>query len=449
MSRRDALTRALRRFAVGPPLDPAERQAFERDRDALLGRVMPWMLGFFVVVSLAWWPFDLIIYADQPQTRAFMGQVRGAVIIHHLAWLTLGRAALRRHPEAWGAFIAIGETWLVAWLGGAMGGLDTPWAYYMYIWPLALMGIAYPLLTRLTLELAMGMGALALYVVSSGTALDHPDLPHTASYMLFCCVFAALVGHGMWLLVRENFVQRRLIEAQRARLDAFRRELEARVEAQTADLQVLTRRLETLREEERGWMAREMNDALAQELTGARFALDLVRTRLSTRGGPLDAALGAVHDRLGHAQASVHAISKRLRPPVLDELGLVAALSWLADDTAARAGLAVEFTAAPPDARLAAALETALYRITQEALSNVLRHAAASRVELRLVVADEHCALTVRDDGVGVDARQGPTGGVGCIGIRERIAALGGRAEWRTPASGGTLLSIDAPCEAP
>lgn len=443
MIRGGDIARYARLFVHGPPVAPDVERAFAAHCDALMRRFVPWTLGFFVVVAVGWWPTDLIIYADEPEAQRWLARVRGAIAVNHLAWLTLGRGALRRHPVRWGVVIAFGEAWFAGWAAGHVGGFDSPWPYYIYIWPLVLVGLARPLSTRLPLIMALGLGALGCHVAASGTPLDHPDLAVTASYLVFCCAFATLVGHGMWLLVRENFVQRCLIDAQRARLDGFREVLEERVAAQTRDLQVLSRRIETLREQERGWMAGEMHDTLGQELTGARYALDLVRTRLSGDDGRLDAAIADIHGRLGLAQDSVTAILARLRPRVLDELGLAAALAWLASDTAARSGLTIECTARPPDARLPAALETALYRVSQEALSNVLRHAEADRAWIELVVGEGQCTLTVRDDGIGFDAAGGS--GVGCIGIRERMAALGGRAVWSTPEGGGTALRVDAP----
>lgn len=445
MFRGGDIARYARLFVYGPPIGPDLERAFAVHCDELMGRFVPWLLGFFVFVAVAWWPTDLVVYADAPETQRLMALVRGTITVNHLLWLTVGRAALRRRPVRWGVSIAIGEAWLIGWTAGQVGGLDTPWPYFIYIWPLVLAGLARPLLTRLVSILGLGLGALGCYVASSGTPLDHPDLALTASYLVFCCAFATLVGHGMWFLARENFVQRCLIDAQRVRLDRFRQVLEEQVAEQTRDLQVLTRRLETLREEERGWMAGEMRDTLGQELTGARFALDLVRTRLSGDDRVLDAALVDIHGRLGLAHDSVNVILARLRPQVLDELGLVAALDALTGDLAARSGLAIEFTACPPDARLPAPLETALYRVSQEALSNVLRHAEAKRVWVELVVEAARCALTIRDDGVGLDATASAAAGVGCIGIRERIAALGGRAIWSTPPAGGTALCVDTP----
>lgn len=437
----------LRAFLVGRAVEPAVERAFERHCDDLTARASPWLLALFVGFVVVWWPLDAVIFAEQPEQRARMGLMRAFIVVHHASWLTVGRRALRRRPGSWGPVIVFVDTWFAAYLAGCQGGFDTPWPYSMYIWPLTSVALARPLAVRALVVFALGAGMLGAYLVGSGSPLDHPALPSTASYLIFSCVFAVLIGHGVWLVLRANFVQRRQIEAQRERLDGFRQALEDRVAAQTRDLQVLTRRLETLREEERRWMARELHDALGQELTGARYALDLVRTRLSGENTRLDGALADIHGRLGLAHESVRLMLQRLRPRVLDELGVAAALAWLCDDFARRVGVSVELAADPPGARVASRLETALYRTAAEALSNVARHAAASRVEVRLGVDAERCVLTVEDDGVGFDPDAATSAGVGLIGIRERFVALGGRATWGPRAGGGATLRVEAPIE--
>lgn len=443
----DRIARAVAPRVYGPPVAPDVQRAFEVYCDALMGRAAPWLLAFFAAVSALWWPSDPIVFAEQPVARSVMSVARAVIVVSHLFWLTIGLRALRRHPARWGSVIAIGEAWMLGALVGLIGGLDTPWPYSIFVWPLTSVCLARPLAARAWRVALMGFGAMACWWVTSQTPLDHPDLAPMASFLGFCCLFATLIGHGLWLLLRANFVQRQLIETQRAGLEGFGRELERRVAAQRADLQGLTQRLHTLREEERAWMARELHDALGQELTGARYALDLARARLSGSDARLDRALVDVHGRLGLAHESVRTILHRLRPRALDELGLAAALSWLADGLAARTGLAVTVVAQRSGVRLPAAYETALYRIATEALDNVVRHAAATRVEVALAVEGGRCVLTVRDDGVGLDADAAPTTGAGCIGIRERIGALGGQARWRALATGGTEVWVEAPIE--
>ncbi len=445
---RSAMAGLIRRFTHGRPVPADAQRAFEAHCDDLMGRASPWLLTFFLAVVVLWWPTDPLIYAGQPDAQRVMGLIRGLLVVMHLFWLTVGRRALRAHPARYGVLLSVGEAWMVGALGGQAGSFESPWPYFLFIWPLVSVCLARPFWHRLVGSLALGLGSLTVFALSAGVPLTHPYLPPAFSYMLFCCVFCALVGHATWILLRETFIQKRLIESQRRRLDNHRRELEGTVAEQTRDLQMLSQRLEFLREEERGWMARELHDALGQELTGARYAIDLVRMRLAGASARVDGALADIHRRLGLAHESVRGILRRLRPRILDELGLAAAVSWLSEDTAARSGLAIEFGAAPPDARLPPPLETALYRVTQEALSNVLHHAAAERVQVALEVLGGRCTLTVQDDGVGFEANGAATSsGAGCIGIRERIQALGGRAGWSSPPTGGTVLRVELPLE--
>lgn len=444
MADRQRFAELLSRVVHGPPVDRDVEQAFGAYCDDLMGRAAPGLLLFFLVVVVVWWPSDWFIYGHDPESRHRMALARGIIVAQHLFWLTFGRKALVRRPALWGSFVAISETFMLALLAGLMpGGLDGPWPHYMYIWPLVAVALVRPLGDRARRVLLLAVGALAGFFLGSGTTLDHPHAASTISYMLFCTFFCTLVGHGVWLLLRENFVKQRVI-------DGFNQRLEQRVAEQTRDLQVLSQRLERLREEERAWMAREMHDALGQELTAARYAIDVVRGRLTAGERRLGLALGDIQQRVSMAHESVRQILQRLRPRVLDELGLPAALEWLARDTIEPAGLRSSVRCEPADARLSAELETAFYRVAQEAVTNAVRHAEASAVALTLTVDGGGCRLMVSDDGVGLAAaraRDGAPDGVGCIGIRERVAALGGRARWETPTGGGTRLVVHIPLE--
>ena len=440
----------LRRLVHGSPATPEIQRAFGVWSDDIVGRASPSLLLFFLVVVVVWWPTDALLYGGRPREMWALAGVRTTIIVVHVFWLTVGRRALRARPALWGTLIAIGETWFISWQSGRMGGLDSPWAYYIYILPLISVALVRPLWDRTLRVVVLSAGCLIAVIAASETPIDHPHLPSTVSYFAFCTFFCILVGHGVWLLLRENFVQQQLIEEQRAQLDGFNRQLEQRVAEQTRDLQVLSQRLETLREKERAWMAREMHDALGQELTAARYALDLVRTRLSGDDARLDGALVDVQQRVAMAHGSVRRILQRLRPRVLDELGLPAALGWLARDAIESAGLAATVSAAPDDIRLAPDVEIALYRVAQEAVSNALRHARARAIALELTVTDERIRLAVTDDGVGMhSAAVRTSAGVGCIGIRERVSALGGRARWEAPVAGGTRLVVELPRETP
>lgn len=190
-------------------------------------------------------------------------------------------------------------------------------------------------------------------------------------------------------------------------------------------LRELSGALQDVREQERMRISRELHDELGQQLTGMKLEMAWLLTRARdgrmTDAESLDFLLGEVDKTL----ASVRRISTELRPPILDELGFEATLRWLAQETTKRSGLVVdlELPAAPlvADPQVA----TALFRIAQESLTNIVRHAHATRVLIRLVESDSRLVMTIRDDGRGTpaDARDG---GIGLVSMRERAMALGG-----------------------
>jgi two-component system, NarL family, sensor histidine kinase UhpB len=147
--------------------------------------------------------------------------------------------------------------------------------------------------------------------------------------------------------------------------------------------------------------------------------------------------------------ASVRRIAADLRPVMLDDLGLVPAIEWLANDFTNRYGIDVERRIEPGDVRFPNATATALFRIVQEALTNVARHAEASRVELTLGIEDRQCLLRIVDDGVGADhadGRRAPDDkSFGLLGIRERAHMLGGTVRIETARDRGYALTITIP----
>lgn len=216
--------------------------------------------------------------------------------------------------------------------------------------------------------------------------------------------------------------------------------------AREAALRNLTQRLEAVREDERARIAREVHDVLGQALTALR--MDAVGLERSEHG-----AAPAARERLGRMKAlidetigTVRRIATELRPGILDDLGLAAALDWQARDFQRRTGLDVRVEAdeaAPYPERDRA---TALFRIFQELLTNVARHANARRVSARLVRERGALVLTVEDDGVGLPPEaERRTGHLGLLGIRERVRPFGGAVAFETPAGGGTRVVVRVP----
>lgn len=212
-------------------------------------------------------------------------------------------------------------------------------------------------------------------------------------------------------------------------------------------LQLLAQRIVTSQEEERSRVSRELHDGISQVLVSVKFQLELACHELEAgRQQALDTLRSGLV-RLGEAIAEVRRISHGLRPSVLDTFGLAAAIGQLARDFEGSSGLAVTYREGLGDERLPDRESVALFRIVQEALTNIERHAHARHVAIVLERKGDTVRLRVRDDGVGFDLariEQARSGGIGLRNMRERIAHLGGRFTLSS-APGRTELSVSLP----
>jgi signal transduction histidine kinase len=212
------------------------------------------------------------------------------------------------------------------------------------------------------------------------------------------------------------------------------------------DLARLTSHLQDLREEERRRFAREVHDELGGMLTSIRMELSLLRSedRASEREPIIDRA-DALVDR---SITLIRRIASDLRPQILDDLGLVAALEWLVSDFGKRTGVRCRFSPPARDPPVPREKATALFRIVQEALTNVARHAGASCVTVRVEAGDGLLRATVRDDGRGITAALAESpDAFGLIGMQERAAHFGGRVTIQGRRQAGTTVSAEIPLE--
>ncbi|MEX0319091.1 MAG: cache domain-containing protein [Ruegeria sp.] len=216
-----------------------------------------------------------------------------------------------------------------------------------------------------------------------------------------------------------------------------------------AKLKELTQRVFDAQEEERGRVARELHDGISQILVGVRYALDNTRRRLARGddGGarsPLDKGI----ENLGTAITEVRRISRDLRPGVLDDLGLGPALKALTDDFSERTGIETQFTTVVFRNRLDHDSKIALYRIAQEALTNIERHSGASRVTIDLRGHKKGATMRIADNGHGLRSRPGEVSpGIGLRNMQERIEQLDGtlRILSSRGAQGGTVIEASLP----
>jgi signal transduction histidine kinase len=223
-----------------------------------------------------------------------------------------------------------------------------------------------------------------------------------------------------------------------------RKKVEEKLERYTHLLQTFSRRLFEVQEEERRHLARELHDEIGQALTAAKIILQSV----TANGGSATAApvqeTTAILDRL---LGQVRQISLDLRPSMLDDLGLVPALRSLIDQQGRRASVEMRFSAETLPESLDPTIQTTCFRIAQEAITNAMRHADATQIDVDLRCEDGNLRLLIRDNGAGFDVEsvRARTSGLGLIGITERAALVGGRALIISSLSKGTTIEVVLP----
>lgn len=238
------------------------------------------------------------------------------------------------------------------------------------------------------------------------------------------------------------------------RLPLRKVELAARVQvylhlrAQSEEAKRLTRQIVRAQEAERQHLARELHDEIGQVLTAVN--LNLQALQLSIPDPDITSRLKESLSLIEHTLNQVRDLSLDLHPSILDDLGLVPALQWYLDRQAQRANLVIELTADPPELNLPAEVKTTCFRITQEAMTNIIRHANAKQVRVQLHQRRGELELLIRDDGSGfqVDTarRRAALGAsLGLVGMQERMALVGGRLGLKSEQGVGTEISARFP----
>jgi signal transduction histidine kinase len=230
---------------------------------------------------------------------------------------------------------------------------------------------------------------------------------------------------GDYWIVRDNLgriaghfgIQRDITEGYEA---------SRRVSASQQELRALAARLQRAREEERTAISREIHDELGQALTGIKLDISWMKRRLPD-DNDLVAQCQSMIERIDGTLSTVRRIATELRPSVLDQLGLEAALEWQGQEFSVRTGILVDLDVAIGGVSIPEHMASSAFRIAQESLTNVARHARASRVTIRLAVAKQSLTLEITDDGIGIAAqRLDGTTSLGLVGMRERALAAGG-----------------------
>lgn len=239
-------------------------------------------------------------------------------------------------------------------------------------------------------------------------------------------------GRRLYTVILRDITQRRQAE------DALQRSHQ--------ELRDLSSKMHDVREAERLRIARELHDELAQWLTAIKMDVSWLSARLPQDQVQLVQKAERMKKLVDTTVAAVRRIASDLRPVMLDDLGLVAALENLLHDLSQRTGIIVGFEADETGLNFGEPLSSALYRIAQEALTNVARHAQATEARIRIRIDGDRLVLTVRDNGRGFDPEAaGERKSYGVLGMRERAYTLGGAARIERHPGGGTMVEVVIP----
>ena len=225
-----------------------------------------------------------------------------------------------------------------------------------------------------------------------------------------------------------------------------RKEVEKELKSSREQLRVLLAHLQSVRENERTRISREIHDELGQALTALKIDLSWLIKRLAKDQKPLLEKAKLMSTLVDMNIQTVKRIAAELRPGLLDDLGLTAALEWQAEDFEKRTGIRCELTINPEDITVDRDRSTAIFRIFQETLTNIVRHAKAKKVRVNLKKKEDELILQVKDDGKGITGKQiSSPKSIGLIGMRERVHYFGGRTKITGIRDKGTTVTVNIP----
>jgi len=251
----------------------------------------------------------------------------------------------------------------------------------------------------------------------------------------------------------REIAQRRAVEASLRESEQTQRELLADSRLLHAQLQYLARQVIQSQEQERKRVSRQLHDEISQILVGINVQLDALAVTASIRPGDLRKRIARTHRLVEQSITIVNRFACDLRPALLDDLGLGPALRSLVKEISARKGLRIQLTAPAGIGTLDPLHCTVLYRIAQEALTNVVRHAHARRATVQLQKTAAEIRLEIRDDGKSFSADRALAalhgGHLGLLGMRERVEMVGGRFTVESAPGKGTTVTAEIPINAP
>ena len=261
--------------------------------------------------------------------------------------------------------------------------------------------------------------------------------------------------HGQEVLLSiggliANTIERKQIDEE---LEEHRNRLEAVVSSRTQDLvqakeqfRNLSNQIQQVREEEKSRIAREVHDQLGQELTALKIDIIQLGKKLAAGQTDLKSKIESMTQTIDETIKSVQHIATELRPPILDAFGICEAISWQANEFQKRHGLKFDLKLSQSQVEIDKSLQTSLFRVFQEAVINILRHANASQVKVNMSYEKRNLIFIIEDNGIGIKKRdlESPES-LGLIGIKERVYPWDGQVNFEGPPGKGTIVTVTIP----
>lgn len=425
-----------------PRVTPEQERAFGDYAAALtrqLGLLATAIISFFTV---AWWPLDAVVMPDAA-TAAGFGALRARALVVEVVTLVVLLAVSPR-PGVATTVAVVSYAALQGVFGYSLGALREPdlaWLADAYLGVVPSAFIPMRLAWRLpATTLIAGALAAGFFAAFPGN-LSIPGASGQISFLVFAVLFTVAIGEFSTRVMRRSYFE--AIE-----LAELSKSLSEIVEERTSELRGLARHLDVVQERERTRLARDLHDELGQHITAMRYTI----ARMEQRGDqnpamlvPMVSDLSVLVEGTGDA---VREMIGSMRPRVMHDLGLVAAAEWLAGQFQSEDGLKC-LLEIPDEARervkwLDDDVAMVLFRVLQEATTNVRKHAKATRLEISLFAEAEALGVRVRDNGCGFDSTQRAVG-FGLLGLRERLADAGGKLTVDSANGRGTEISATVP----
>lgn len=278
----------------------------------------------------------------------------------------------------------------------------------------------------------------------------HDFLSKQTTLLVTCLSMALLIGAAFFYF--ERFRGRNIRKLHEAntlmeREIAERKQAEVDLSNSHEQLRKLNNRLQDIREEEKAHISREIHDELGQSLTALKFSLSLIKTELSHKQQGFLDAIQSMSELVDSTVQSVQRITMELRPQILDIMGLCEAFEWQVEEYQNRTKIQCELSCDLGNTFIDRDRSITLFRICQEALTNVARHAKATSVQVSLSKIKDYLVLQIKDNGKGIEDDQIENAkSLGLLGIRERVKFWGGEVDIRGITGKGTTISAKIPC---